>query len=28
MAVQNADGKEIVVGPGQAFEVLPGHDVF
>ena len=28
MAVQNADGKEIVVGPGQAFEVLPGHDAW
>jgi quercetin dioxygenase-like cupin family protein len=28
MAVRGADGKEITVGPGEAFEVGPGHDAW
>ena len=26
MVVKGADGKEVTVGPGDAFEVQPGHD--
>ena len=28
MAVRSADGKEITAGPGDAFEVGPGHDAW
>jgi hypothetical protein len=28
MAVRGAGGKEIIVGPGEAFEVGPGHDAW
>jgi quercetin dioxygenase-like cupin family protein len=28
MAVRGAHGKEITVGPGEAFEVGPGHDAW
>ena len=28
MAVRGADGSEITVGPGEAFEVQPGHDAW
>jgi quercetin dioxygenase-like cupin family protein len=28
MAVRTASGKEIVVGPGEVFEVQPGHDAW
>jgi hypothetical protein len=28
MAVRGAQGKEITVGPGEAFEVGPGHDAW
>src|SRR5215813_12300987 len=28
MAVRGADGKEITVGSGEAFEVGPGHDAW
>jgi quercetin dioxygenase-like cupin family protein len=28
MAVRAADGKENTVGPGEAFEVGPGHDAW
>ena len=26
MVIKGADGKEVTVGPGDAFEVQPGHD--
>ncbi len=28
MVVKGVDGKEITVGPGDAFEVKPGHDAW
>jgi hypothetical protein len=28
MAVRGADGAEVTVGPGEAFEVGPGHDAW
>ena len=28
MAVRGADGNEITVGPGEAFEIRPGHDAW
>jgi len=28
MAIRGADGKEVMVGPGEAFEVGPGHDAW
>ena len=28
MVVEGADGIQITVGPGDAFEVLPGHDAW
>jgi hypothetical protein len=28
MAIRGADGKEVTVGPGEAFEVLPRHDAW
>ena len=28
MAVKGADGKEVKIGPGDAFEVKPGHDAW
>jgi hypothetical protein len=28
MAIRSPDGKEITVGPGEAFEVGPGHDAW
>jgi mannose-6-phosphate isomerase-like protein (cupin superfamily) len=28
MAIRGLDGKEIYVGPGDAFEVGPGHDAW
>src|SRR5262249_24249406 len=28
MVVRAADGTEITIGPGEAFEVLPGHDAW
>lgn len=28
MAVRTASGKEIVIGPGEVFEVQPGHDAW
>lgn len=28
MAVKNADGSEIEIGPGDAFEVGPGHNAW
>ena len=28
MIIKNSDGKEIKVGPGEAFEVGPGHDAW
>ncbi len=27
-AIRSADGKEVTVGPGEAFEVGPGHDAW
>jgi len=28
MTINGADGKEIIVGPGDAFEAKPGHDAW
>ena len=28
MAVKSADGSTIEIGPGEAFEVRPGHDAW
>jgi len=28
MAVRSHDGKDITVGPGEAFEIGPGHDAW
>lgn len=28
MMVRGADGKEVLVGPGDAFEAQPGHDAW
>jgi quercetin dioxygenase-like cupin family protein len=28
MAVCSSDGKEIIVNPGEAFEIGPGHDAW
>jgi mannose-6-phosphate isomerase-like protein (cupin superfamily) len=28
MVVRGADGREVTVGPGEAFEVGPGHDAW
>lgn len=28
MAIRSVEGKEITVGPGEAFEVGPGHDAW
>lgn len=28
LAIRSADGKEFMVGPGEAFEVGPGHDAW
>jgi hypothetical protein len=28
MAVRSATGEEVIVGPGEAFEVEPGHDAW
>jgi hypothetical protein len=28
MIVRGTDGKEVPVGPGDAFEVKPGHDAW
>ncbi len=28
LAVRTADGSEVTVGPGEAFEVGPGHDAW
>jgi hypothetical protein len=28
MVVRGADGREVTVGPGEAFEAAPGHDAW
>ena len=28
MVIQGADGREVLVGPGDAFEAPPGHDAW
>ena len=28
MVIQGADGKEVLVGPGDSFEAQPGHDAW
>jgi len=28
MMIRAADGEEVTVGPGDAFELLPGHDAW
>jgi hypothetical protein len=28
MAVRGASGQQVIVGPGEAFEVKPGHDAW
>ena len=28
MVIQGADGEEVLVGPGDAFEAQPGHDAW
>ena len=28
MVIRGADGREVLVGPGDAFEVSPGHDAW